>query len=128
MEDFLAKEHSLMAAMEVNRVEKVRKLLMMSARNCIPFSKIHHHCRTLFDIPDDFYDRVAKYPDFFKIPVDSDNKRVLELVKWDPLLVVSALEREFIVDEDSSKRNFRFPVKYGKVHFTLNMRSWLKFG
>ncbi|XP_014500070.1 protein ROOT PRIMORDIUM DEFECTIVE 1 isoform X1 [Vigna radiata var. radiata] len=113
MEDLLAEEHSLMDAMELNRVEKVRKLLMMSARNRIPLSKIHH-CRTLFGIPDDFRDRVAKYPDFFKVVVDSDGKRVLELVKWDPLLAVSALEREFVVDEDSAKRRFRFPVKYGK--------------
>ncbi|QCE15901.1 protein WHAT'S THIS FACTOR 1, chloroplastic [Vigna unguiculata] len=113
MEDLLAEENSLMDAMELNRVEKVRKLLMMSARNRIPLSKIHHR-RTLFGIPDDFRDRVAKYPDFFKIAVDSDGKRVLELVKWDPLLAVSALEREFVVDEDSAKRKFRFPVKYGK--------------
>ncbi|KAK7353057.1 hypothetical protein VNO80_18490 [Phaseolus coccineus] len=113
MEDLLAEEHSLMDAMELNRVEKVRKLIMMSARNRIPLSKIHH-CRTLFGIPDDFRDRVSKYPDLFKIAVDRDGKRVLELAKWDPLLAVSALEREFVVDEDSAKRKFRFPVKYGK--------------
>ncbi|BAT98794.1 hypothetical protein LR48_Vigan06g149000 [Vigna angularis] len=99
MEDLLAEEHSFMDAMELDRVEKVRKLLMMSARNRIPFSKIHHY-RTLFGIPDDFRDRVAKYPDFLKIAVDSDDKKVLKLVKWDPLLAVSALEKEFVVDED----------------------------
>ena len=27
---------------------------------------------------------------------------------------MSALEKEFVVDEDSAKRKFRFPVKYGK--------------
>ncbi|RZC15960.1 protein WHAT'S THIS FACTOR 1, chloroplastic-like [Glycine soja] len=113
MEDLLAEERSLMDQLELDRVEKVRKLLMMSARNRIPLSKIHH-CRTLFGIPDDFRDRVSKYPNFFNIVVENDGRRVLELVNWDPLLAVSALEKEFVVDEDSAKRKFRFPVKYGK--------------
>ena len=39
---------------------------------------------------------------------------MLELVNWDPLLAVSALEKEFVVDEDSAKRKFRFLMKYGK--------------
>ncbi|KAK7410517.1 hypothetical protein VNO78_01351 [Psophocarpus tetragonolobus] len=113
MEDLLAEEHSLMDSLELDRVHKVRKLLMMSARHRIPLSKIHH-CRTLFGIPDDFRDRVSKYPNYFKIVVDHDGKRVLELVNWDPLLAVSALEKEFVVDEDSAKKKFRFPLKYGK--------------
>ncbi|KAG5045497.1 hypothetical protein AAZX31_06G098000 [Glycine max] len=113
MDDLLAEERSLMDTLELNRVEKVRKLLMMSSRNRIPLSKIHH-CRTLFGIPDDFRDRVSKYPNFFRIVVENDGRRVLELVNWDPLLAVSALEKEFVVDEDSAKRKFRFPVKYGK--------------
>ncbi|KAL9318108.1 hypothetical protein ACSQ67_014625 [Phaseolus vulgaris] len=79
----------------------------------LPLSKIHH-CRTLFGIPNDFRDEVSKYPDLFKIAVVRDGKRVLELVKWDPLLAVSAHEREFIVDEDSTKRMFRFPMNYWK--------------
>nr|KYP44381.1 hypothetical protein KK1_034105 [Cajanus cajan] len=113
MEDLLAEEHSLMDSMELNRVEKVRKLLMMSARHRIPLSKIHH-CRTLFGIPDDFRDRVSKYPNFFNVVIDNDRRRVLELANWDPLLAVSALEREFVVDEDGAKRKFSFPLKHGK--------------
>lgn len=102
-----------MDTLEFNRVEKVRKLLMMSKNNRIPLSKIHH-CRTLFGIPDDFRDRVSKYPNFFRVSVENDGRRVLELENWDPLLAVSALEKEFVVDEDGAKRKFRFPVKYGK--------------
>ncbi|KAL2339925.1 hypothetical protein Fmac_007865 [Flemingia macrophylla] len=113
MEDLLAEERSLMDSMELNRVDKVRKLLMMSKRRRIPLSKIHH-CRTLFGIPDDFRDRVSKYPNFFNVVVDPDGRRVLELANWDPLLAVSALEREFVVDEDGATRKFRFPVKHGK--------------
>ena len=102
-----------MDSMEHDRIAKVRKLLMMSSQKRIPLSKIHH-CRTLFGIPDDFRDRVVKYPNYFRVVVEGDGKRVLELVNWDPLLAVSAIEREFMVDEDGAKRKFRFPVKYGR--------------
>ena len=56
----------------------------------IPLSKIHH-CILLFGIPDDFRDRVVKYPDWFRIRIKDDGKRVLELVKWDSNLAVSEL-------------------------------------
>lgn len=113
MEGLLEEELAVVDSMEADRVNKVRKLLMMSANKRIPLSKIHH-CRLLFGIPEDFRDRVAKYPNYFRIVVEDDGKRVLELVKWDPLLGVSSLEREFMVDEDKVKRAFRFPVKHGK--------------
>lgn len=102
-----------MDSMESDRVNKVRKLLMMSKNKRIPLSKIHH-CRLLFGIPDDFRDRVVKYPDYLKIVVDNDGKKVLELVNWDPNLAVSQLEKEFMVNEDKVKRAFKFPVKHGK--------------
>lgn len=102
-----------MDSMEMDRVNKVRKLLMMSANKRIPLSKIHH-CRLLFGIPDDFRDRVAKYPDYFRVVVEEDKRRVLELVNWDPMLAVSALEREFVVDEEKAKRAFKFSVKHGR--------------
>ncbi|KAK9930506.1 hypothetical protein M0R45_027543 [Rubus argutus] len=114
MEGLLEEELAVVDSMEADRVNKVRKLLMMSANKRIPLSKIHH-CRLLFGIPEDFRDRVAKYPNYFRIVVEDDGKRVLELVKWDPLLGVSSLEREFMVDEDKVKRAFRFPVKHGKI-------------
>ncbi|KAI4307405.1 hypothetical protein L6164_030599 [Bauhinia variegata] len=113
MEELLLEEQAIMDSMEIDRVNKVRKLLMMSANKRIPLSKIHH-CRRLFGIPDDFRDRVGKYPNYFKTVVESDGKRILELVNWDPLLAVSALESEFMVDEDRAKRAFKFPVKHGK--------------
>lgn len=102
-----------MDEMEADRVTKVRKLLMMSAGKRIPLSKIHH-CRSLFGIPDDFRDRIAKFPDYFKVVVEGDGRRVLELVNWDQNLAVSALEREFMVDEEKAKRAFKFAVKHGK--------------
>lgn len=113
MDDLLEEEKSIMEAMEADRVTTVRKLLMMSASKRIPLSKIHH-CRALFGIPDDFRDRVCKYPNYFNIVVEDDGKRVLELVNWDPLLAVSALERDFMIDEDRVKKAFKFPVKHGK--------------
>ncbi|KAG2692317.1 hypothetical protein I3760_08G047400 [Carya illinoinensis] len=113
MEDLLEEERAIADSMEVDRVNIVRKLLMMSANKRIPLSKIYH-CRSLFGIPEDFRDRVVKYPNYFRIIVEGDGKRVLELLNWDPLLAVSALEREFIVDEDKVKRAFKFPVKHGK--------------
>jgi hypothetical protein len=113
MEDLLDEERAIADSMEADRVTTVRKLLMMSANKRIPLSKIHH-CRSLFGIPEDFQDRVAKYPNYFRIVVEEDGKRVLELLNWDPLLAVSALEREFVVDEDRAKRAFKFPMKHGK--------------
>jgi hypothetical protein len=90
---------------------------MMSRFHRISLAKIHH-CRNLFGIPDDFRDRVVKYPNYFRVVVDNNDDgksvRVLELVKWDPLLAVSAIEREFMVNEEAAKRKFNFPVKHGK--------------
>lgn len=102
-----------MDSMEMDRVRTVRKLLMMSANKRIPLSKIYH-CRSLFGIPEDFRDRVAKYPNYFRVVVEDDGKRILELVNWDPLLAVSQIEREFVVNEEKAKRAFKFPVKHGK--------------
>jgi hypothetical protein len=118
MEELIAEEQSIMESMELDRVDKVRKLLMMSRFHRISLAKIHH-CRNLFGIPDDFRDRVVKYPNYFRVVVDNNNDdgksvRVLELVKWDPILAVSAIEREFMVNEEAAKRKFNFPVKHGK--------------
>lgn len=112
-EELLQEERSIMDSMEMDRVNKVRKLLMMSKEKRILLSKIYHN-RLLFGIPEDFRDRVAKYPEYFQTVVEPDGKRVLELVNWDPALAVSELEREFIVDEDKVKKAFKFPVKHGK--------------
>ncbi|XP_011016585.1 PREDICTED: protein ROOT PRIMORDIUM DEFECTIVE 1 [Populus euphratica] len=113
MEELLEEEKEIMDSMESDRVNKVRKLLMMSKNKRIPLSKIHH-CRLLLGIPDDFRDRVAKYPHYFRIVVESDGKRILELVNWDPSLAVSKLEKEFMVNEEKAKRAFKFPIKHGK--------------
>lgn len=113
MEDLLDEERAIMDSMEADRVNIVRKLLMMSAKKRIPLSKIYH-CRSLFGIPEDFRDRVHNYPNYFRIVVEEDGKRVLELVNWEPLLAVSVLESEFMVDEDRVKRAFKFPLKHGK--------------
>ncbi|XP_057973284.1 protein WHAT'S THIS FACTOR 1 homolog, chloroplastic [Malania oleifera] len=113
MEDLIEEERSIMESMEADRVTKVRKLLMMSAKKRIPLSKIYH-TRLLFGIPEDFRDRVAKYPNYFRTVVEDDGRRVLELVNWDPLLAVSVVEKEFMVDEDRVKKAFKFPVKHGK--------------
>lgn len=113
MESLLEEEEKIMDEMERDRVDVVRKLLMMSAKKRIPLSKIYH-TRLLFGIPEDFRDRVVKYPNYFRTVVEDDGKRVLELVNWDPLLAVSVLEREFIVDEDKAKKAFKFAVKHGK--------------
>jgi hypothetical protein len=113
MEDLLAEERAIEDSLESNRIDTVRKLLMMSTNKRIPLSKIHH-CRQIFGIPDDFRDRVINYPNYFRVVVEGDGKRVLELVNWDPSLAVSALEMEFMVDEDKAKRAFKFPMKHGK--------------
>ncbi|KAK1306067.1 hypothetical protein QJS10_CPA10g01803 [Acorus calamus] len=110
MEDLLREEASIMDSMETQRMIAVRKLLMMSAEKRIPLNKIHH-CRHVFGIPDDFRDRVLKYPEHFRVSVDEDGRPVLELVEWDSLFVVSTLERDFVTDEDGVKRAFRFPFE-----------------
>ncbi|GER54408.1 ubiquitin carboxyl-terminal hydrolase family protein [Striga asiatica] len=113
MDRLLIEERQIADEMEPQRVAVVRKLLMMSANNRIPLSKIYHN-RALFGIPEDFRDRVANYPDFFRIIVEEDGKRILELVDWDSSLAVSSLEKEFMADEDKAKRAFRFPLKHVK--------------
>jgi len=113
MEDLLDEEKGLMESMELDRVNRVRKLLMMTKDKRILLSKIHH-TRLLFGIPEDFRDRVAKYPDYFRVVTGGDGNRVLELVNWDTNLAVSELERLFMIDEDKAKRVFKFPVKHGK--------------
>ncbi|RZC49118.1 hypothetical protein C5167_017542 [Papaver somniferum] len=110
MEDLIDEEKRIMDLMEKDRVIKVIKLLMISADKRIPLSKIYH-CRLLFGIPEDFRDRVDKYSDYFRIVVEEDGKRILELVKWDSSLAVSELEREYTLDEDKVKKTFKFPVK-----------------
>ncbi|KAK9073027.1 hypothetical protein SSX86_007349 [Deinandra increscens subsp. villosa] len=114
METFLEEEKLITDEMEKERIDTVRKLLMMSANKRIPLSKIYH-CRSLFGIPEDFRDRVRNYPEFFKTVVEEDGKRVLELVGWDPKLAVSVLEHGFMVDEDRAKKAFQFKVKHGKM-------------
>lgn len=114
MEQLLDEECEIMNEMEFDRVNVVRKLLMMSKDKRIPLSKIYHN-RGLFGIPEDFRDRIRKYEDYFKVVVEEDGKRVLELVKWDPTLAVSALEKEYMVDEDKVKKAFKFPIKHGKA-------------
>ncbi|KAL8225556.1 hypothetical protein R6Q57_018113 [Mikania cordata] len=114
MEAFLEEEKFIMDKMEKDRIDVVRKLLMMSAKKRIPLSKIYH-CRSLFGIPEDFRDRVRSYPQYFNTVVEEDGKRVLELVSWDQKLAVSALERAFMVDEDGAKKAFQFKVKHGKL-------------
>lgn len=114
MDELLEEEKQIMDSMELDRVNKVRKLLMMSADKRIALSKIHH-VRALFGIPDDFRDRVLKYPNYFKIVVnESDGRRLLELVNWDPQLAVTELQKEFMVNEEGVKKAIKFPVKYSK--------------
>ncbi|KAI5654845.1 hypothetical protein M9H77_32032 [Catharanthus roseus] len=113
MDELLLEERKIMDEMEIDRVNIVRKLLMMSANKRIPLSKIYHN-RLLFGIPEDFRDRLVKFPEYFRVLVEDNGKRILELVKWDTSLAVSALERQFMIDEDKVKRAFKFPVKHGK--------------
>ncbi|XP_077213425.1 ubiquitin carboxyl-terminal hydrolase family protein [Tasmannia lanceolata] len=113
MENLLQEEEKIMDEMEKSRVLIVRKLLMMSANKRIPLSKIYH-CRLLFGIPEDFRDRISKYPDYFRVVFEENGTRVLELVEWDPALAVSTLERDFVLDEDRVKKAFKFPVSRGK--------------
>lgn len=114
MDELLLEEVNIMDQMEMDRVNVVRKLLMISANKRIPLSKIYHN-RLLFGIPEDFRDRIIKYPEYFRVVVEEGGKRIIELVNWDPSLAVSALEREFLIDEDKVKRAFKFPVKHGKA-------------
>ncbi|KAL6574637.1 hypothetical protein OROMI_011922 [Orobanche minor] len=114
MDGLLLEEQDIANQMERQRVDVVRKLLMMSADRRIPLSKIYHN-RLLFGIPEDFRDRVANYPDYFKVVVQDDGRRILELVNWDSSLAVSALEKEFLVDEEKVKRALRFPLKHAKA-------------
>ncbi|OAY78123.1 Protein ROOT PRIMORDIUM DEFECTIVE 1 [Ananas comosus] len=114
MDSLLAEERALFDALEPRRVQAVRKLLMLSARRRVPLAKLHH-CRGVLGLPDDFRDRVRKYPDCFRVAVDPDGRHVLELARWDPALAVSALERSFVADESRARRTFKFPLPHRKA-------------
>ncbi|CAB78018.1 hypothetical protein [Arabidopsis thaliana] len=100
MEDLLDEEKGLMESMELDRVNCVRKLLMMTKDKRILLSKIHH-TRLLFGIPEDFRDRVAKYPDYFRVVTGGDGNRVLELVNWDTNL---AHGKELELEEKDTRK------------------------
>lgn len=114
MDDLLSIEQSLVNELEQQRVDVVRKLLMMSANKRIPLSKIYHN-RLLFGIPEDFRDRIVKYSDHFRVVVEDDGKRILELLRWDDPFAVSSLEKKFLVDEEKVKKAFKFPIKHGRA-------------
>ena len=59
-----------MEAMEEDRVTKIRKL---SKNKRIPISKIYHK-RLIVGIPEDFRDKIGKYPDYFRLMVEDDGK------------------------------------------------------
>ncbi|GAB2271265.1 hypothetical protein Dimus_006107 [Dionaea muscipula] len=120
MEDLVEEEKRIIDSTEIERVNVVKKLLMMSKDKKMPLSKIYH-CRMLFGVPEDFRDWVLKFPEDFRVVVGNDGTRMLEVVRWDPDLAISALEREFMVDEEKVKRAFKFPVKHGKSIMDLDV-------
>ncbi|KAL6002562.1 pseudoprotein wtf element Wtf1 [Asimina triloba] len=78
--------------MEGNLVEKLRKLLMMSAEKRILLEKIAH-LRTDLGLPLEFRDTIChRYPQYFKV-VSTGRGPALELTHWDPQLAVSAAEQ-----------------------------------
>lgn len=107
----LQEERRLHDELLPTRVRAVRKLLMLTAHRRIPLAKLHH-CRAVLGLPDDFRDRVREFPDDFRVAVEPNGLRVLELAHWDPALAVSALERDFVVDERRVRRTFRFSVPH----------------
>lgn len=113
MEGLFEEEWRIFEFMEMERVKVVKKLLMMFKEKWMFLSKIYY-CRLFFGVFDDFRDWVLKFFDDFRVVNNDDGSCFFELVKWDLVLVVSVLEREFMVDEDKVKRVFKFFVKYGK--------------
>ncbi|KAF0913791.1 hypothetical protein E2562_024879 [Oryza meyeriana var. granulata] len=109
----LEEERRLHDQLLPTRVRAVRKLLMLTDHRRIPLAKLHH-CRAVLGLPDDFRDRVREFPDDFRVAVDPDGRHVLELAHWDPALAVSALERDFVVDERLVRRTFRFAVPHSR--------------
>jgi hypothetical protein len=96
----LEEERRLHEELLPSRVRTVRKLLMLTTHRRVPLAKLHH-CRMPLGLPDDF-----------RVAVDPDDRNVLELVRWDPALAFSALERDFVVDERRVRRTFRFAVPH----------------
>ncbi|CAN6174665.1 unnamed protein product, partial [Urochloa humidicola] len=115
MRSLLDEEGRIHEELLPSRVRAVRKLLMLTAHRRVPLAKLHH-CRAVLGLPDDFRDRVRDFPDDFRVVVDpADGRHVLELAHWDPALAVSALERDFIVDERRVRRTFRFAVPHRRL-------------
>ncbi|KAJ3676911.1 hypothetical protein LUZ60_002635 [Juncus effusus] len=122
MESLIEEERMIFDSVEEQRITTVRKLLMMFVRNRVPLAKLHH-CRALFGLPSDFRDRVLKYPNFFRVVIDPDERHVLELTNWDKNLAISALEREFLSNETKVRKTFRFTIPHRK-ELDLDEDEW----
>eukprot|EP00249_Psilotum_nudum_P010991 c22897_g1_i1 orf=469-2214(-) len=88
-------EQKIYAEQEPVAVEKLRKLLMMSAERKIRVDKLEQ-ARRDFGFPVDFLTRIVpSYPDFFRIvQPEGEEHEFLELVMWDESLALSEFEKK----------------------------------
>lgn len=85
-------ERKICRDMEPQSVQRLRRLLMMSAVSRIRVDKLQS-VRRIFGFPEDFLDRlVPEYPQFFKMK-RSGTHVYAELVEWDEGLAVSEFEK-----------------------------------
>lgn len=116
-EQLLGEEKALLAAMEPELVQKLRKLLMMSVDHRILLDKILR-VRQCLGLPYDFTKNLFhKYPEFFSVQ-EQCGRPYLQLNSWDSELAVSVVQRkaqqqqERSLVENVNSKCLRFPWIY----------------
>lgn len=117
-------------------VDRLRKLLMMSAKKRIRLDRIFF-LREELGLPDDFKETVVKAnPKFFKLvkarkDIGKDVCPWVKLVEWDPQLAIPAIQayRQALSNPLDEKMAYSFPISFPpgfkiKKGFRFKMQQW----
>ncbi|KAK3011555.1 hypothetical protein RJ639_011271 [Escallonia herrerae] len=124
-EDLVKEEERIIEQNSEKAAEYVTRMLMMSMDKRLALDKIVHFRRDL-GLPIDFRANwVHKYPEKFNVVKDVDDSEYLELVKWEPCLAVTELEKTVMGVSGSADHvpgllslpfPLKFPANYKKVY------------
>ncbi|XP_057983072.1 protein WHAT'S THIS FACTOR 9, mitochondrial [Malania oleifera] len=88
-----SQEQSIHETHELDTVERLCRVLMMTKSRMIPFQALHP-LKWDLGLPDDFDRRlIGKYPDHFRVVKGSNGLACLRLAQWREEFAVSALQR-----------------------------------
>lgn len=126
---FLEEEERIFAENEKLIVAKLCKMLMMAKNRVVNVEKLVHVKRE-FGFPNDFLSKlVPKYPNYFRLVGDSDEKSYLELVSWEPEFANSVImlraEEEERLTGIRVRPSFNWKLPPG-FFIKKGMREWVR--